>query len=405
LCVLAERERRAAEREEERDHPDHGARARRESTQAIHGCSFRWRSIGRFHPMSDGTAMRRRGLTKTHKRMLGAAGSIAVVVLVFAFVLPRIADYRDVFDVLRDLAWQDWALLAGAVVLNLATFPPPWMAALPGLGYREGMAMTQASTALSIVSPAGAAVGMAASYSMLRSWKFPSAAVALAVAVTGIWNQLANLVFPIVGLALLSLENETHRALQTAAIVGLAVLIVVVTCFALVLSRETWANSIGDRAARLATRVLRLVRKGAVGWGGASFVRFRSDALGLLRHRWHVITVATLAGHLTVFVLLLVCLRVTGVTGSEVTVIEAFAAWALVRILGALPLTPAGVGIVEVGLTGALVAFGAPNAEAVAATLLYRALTVLPTLALGLLAAATWRTHHPGEAIGSPSDP
>ena len=35
----------------------------------------------------------------------------------------------------------------------------------------------------------------------------------------------------------------------------------------------------------------------------------------------------------------------------------------------------------------------------------YRGLTVLPTLALGLLAAATWRTHHPGESIESPSDP
>ena len=345
------------------------------------------------------------GLTKTHKRMLGAAGSIAVVVLVFVFVLPRIADYRDVLDVVRDLGWQDWALLAGAVVLNLATFPPPWMASLPGLGYREGMAMTQASTALSIVSPAGAAVGMAASYSMLRSWKFPPAAVGLAVAITGLWNQLANLVFPVVALALLTFEDETHRALQTAALIGLAVLVVVVVGFALVLSRAERAQSIGDLAARLTTRALRLFRRGPVGWSGESFVGFRERALGLLRRRWHVITLATLAGHLTVFVLLVVCLRVTGVSDSEVTGIEAFAAWALVRILGALPLTPAGVGIVEVGLTGALVAFGAPNAEAVAATLLYRALTVLPTLALVLLAAATWRTHHPGETIGSPSDP
>ena len=345
------------------------------------------------------------GLTKTHKRMLGAAGSIAVVVLVFVFVLPRIADYRDVLDVVRDLDWQDWALLAGAVVLNLATFPPPWMASLPGLGYREGMAMTQASTALSIVSPAGAAVGMAASYSMLRSWKFPPAAVGLAVAITGLWNQLANLVFPVVALALLTFEDETHRALQTAALIGLAVLVVVVVGFALVLSRAERAQSIGDLAARLTTRALRLFRRGPVGWSGESFVRFRERALGLLRRRWHVITIATLAGHLTVFLLLVVCLRVTGVSDSEVTGVEAFAAWALVRILGALPLTPAGVGIVEVGLTGALVAFGAPNAEAVAATLLYRALTVLPTLALGLLAAATWRTHHPGETIGSPSDP
>ena len=45
---------------------------------------------------------------------------------------------------------------------------------------------------------------------------------------------------------------------------------------------------------------------------------------------------------------------------------------------------------------------GAFSWVAVAATLLYRALTVLPTLALGALAAATWRTHHPGEGLESP---
>jgi len=355
--------------------------------------------------MSDGTPSRRRRLTKTHKRLLGGAGSIAVVVGVFVFVLPQFANYRDVLDVLRTLTWQEWSVLVGVVLLNLATFPPPWMAALPGLGFRQALVMTQASTALSIVSPAGAAVGMAASYSMLRSWRFSSAAVGLAVAIAGIWNQLVNLAFPIVALALLTAADQGHPALRTAALIGLAVLVVAVTSFALVLWRAEWAGRIGDLAARLANRTLRLVRRGPVEWGGASFARFRSQALGLLRRRWHVITVATLAGHLTVFLLLLVCLRVTGITVGEVTLTEAFAAWALVRILGALPLTPAGVGFVEVGLTGALVAFGAPNAEAVAATLLYRALTVLPTLTLGLLAAATWRSHRPGEAVGSPSDP
>jgi uncharacterized membrane protein YbhN (UPF0104 family) len=47
------------------------------------------------------------------------------------------------------------------------------------------------------------------------------------------------------------------------------------------------------------------------------------------------------------------------------------------------------------------VAFGASNADAVAATLLYRALSILPTLGLGMLAAATWKTHHPGDALES----
>ena len=353
--------------------------------------------------MSDGTPTRRRGLTKTHRRLLGGAGSIAVVVLVFVFILPQIADYRSVLDVVRGLGWEQWVALALAVVVNLATFPPPWMAALPGLGYRDGMAMTQASTALSIVSPAGAAVGMAASYSMLRSWGFRSAAVGLAVAITGIWNQLMNLAFPVIALALLTTVDEKHPALETAAFIGVAVLIVATVSFVLVLSSSDRAQRIGDLAARLASRAKRVFRRPPVAWGGDSFARFRLQALGLLRRRWHVITVATLLGHLTVFVLLLVCLRVTGINGDEITGVEAFAAWALVRILGALPLTPAGVGFVEVGLTGALVAFGAQNAEAVAATLLYRALTVLPTLGLGLLAAATWRTH--GGGVDSPSDP
>ena len=79
--------------------------------------------------------------------------------------------------------------------------------------------------------------------------------------------------------------------------------------------------------------------------------------------------------------------------------IEAFAAWSLVRVLGAVPFTPGGLGLVELGLSGALVAFGAANADAVAVTLLYRCLTVLPTLGLGMLAAATWRTHHPGQNL------
>ena len=151
--------------------------------------------------------------------------------------------------------------------------------------------------------------------------------------------------------------------------------------FALALSAPRRARQIGDLAARLVSRVKRAFRRKPVGWGGEDLAAFRTRALDLLRRRWHVITLATLAGHLTVFLVLLVCLRAVGVSADEVSAIEAFAAWSLIRILGVIPLTPGGLGIVELGLSGALVAFGASNVDAVAATLLYRALTVLPTLA------------------------
>jgi uncharacterized protein (TIRG00374 family) len=126
-------------------------------------------------------------------------------------------------------------------------------------------------------------------------------------------------------------------------------------------------------------------------------VRFRGETVDLLARRWHVITLAAFAGHLTVFGVLLVCLRATGVPSSEVTWVEAMAAWGLVRLLTAVPITPGGVGIVELGLSSALVGFGAGNAEAVAAVLLYRVLTVVPTLVLGAMLGLTWRRHRAPE--------
>jgi putative heme transporter len=92
---------------------------------------------------------------------------------------------------------------------------------------------------------------------------------------------------------------------------------------------------------------------------------------------------------------LLMCLRAFEVPDSAVSVVEAFAAWSLARLLTIVPLTPGGLGVVELGLTGALVGFGGANAPVVAAVLVYRFLTVVPTLALGLLALATWKRHRP----------
>ena len=99
------------------------------------------------------------------------------------------------------------------------------------------------------------------------------------------------------------------------------------------------------------------------------------------------------AAAVTVFLLLVLSLRAVGVSGSEVDVIEIFAAWSLVRIIGAIPITPGGFGIVELGLTTALVAFGGNNAGVVAGVLIYRFLTVVPTIVLGGLSALTLRSH------------
>ncbi len=342
---------------------------------------------------TEKTTARRRRFTWRHALAVGVG--LAVVVATFAFILPKIADYRDVWDVVQTLSWKDITLLAGATVLNLVTFAPPWMAALPGLRFRQAFVVTQASTASTYVAPGGVAVGMGVSFAMLRAWGFDSTAVGLAVAVTGVWNQLAMLAFPTIALVLLTLTGDSHAALDSIAYLGLAIFVVVFGAFAAGLSTPTLARGIGDLAARIASWAKGLIRKKPVTWNGESFVGFRNRTNSLLKRRWHVLTLTTLAGHLTVFLVLLVSLRVLDVSVDEVSAVEAFAAWSLVRLLGSIPITPGGLGVVELGLTTALVGFGGHQVEVVAAVLVYRFLTVVPTLLIGLATGATWKRYRP----------
>jgi uncharacterized protein (TIRG00374 family) len=330
------------------------------------------------------------GLVKKGK-LIGIVISVVVVVGVFAFVLPRIADYRAVWATIQGLTWKQGAALLVAEIVNLATFAPPYMSALPGLGYWRASVITQASTASTYVAPGGAAVGMGLSFGMLRGWGFQAGAVTLAVTLTGVWNQLFMLAAPAVALGLLTFQGGSNKTLQIVALVGFVVFVAAMAAFVAALSRERLARSIGDFAARWTSRLLGLIRRKPVTWDGESLVRFRLQTVGLLRRRWLPLTLATAAGQLSVFVVLVVCLRTLGVDSHEVTLTEAFAGWTFVRLLGSLPVTPGGLGIVELGLTGALVGFGGPNDAVVAAVLLYRVITIVPTLLLGVAAGVIWQ--------------
>ena len=325
------------------------------------------------------------------KRVLLGVGGAVLAVATFAFFLPKIADYRDVWGVVQGISWE-WALVLLAVTaLNIATFAPPWLVLLAGLRFWPALMMTQATTALSIVVPGGAAVGIATAYGMLRRSGFAPGAVARSVTLVSLWNQLANLAYPILALFLLTIAGEETAVLATAAFVGVAILGIAVGSLVLVLYSTRMAGEIGDLAARASSAVKARLHRQPVTWSGRSFERFRIDVVDILKRRWHLLTLATLAGSLTVFAVLLVSLRALQVPSAEVSVAEAFAAWALARIVGSIPITPGGIGVVELSLTAALIGFGGNNAGVVAAVLVYRFLTIVPTLVLGTVSAAFWR--------------
>ena len=107
------------------------------------------------------TARARGGALKPWvKRGLAIALAVAVIVGTYVFVLPQFADYSEVWAQVRTLSWEWIVVLLATVVLNLATFAPPWMVALPGLGYWPAQTVTQASTASTYLAPGGPAVGI-----------------------------------------------------------------------------------------------------------------------------------------------------------------------------------------------------------------------------------------------------
>ena len=146
-----------------------------------------------------------------------------------------------------------------ATVFNLFTYWLANMAALPGLRLGQAAVVTQTTTSVANTLPAGGAVAVGLTYSILRSWGFTGTAIALYIGVTGIWNIFMKLALPVLSLALLAITGQAAPALVVAALIGLAVLVVAVALFALALCEE------GVRAAdRRRARPVRLVVPEAV---------------------------------------------------------------------------------------------------------------------------------------------
>jgi putative heme transporter len=336
----------------------------------------------------------------TWRKVASAAISVAIVVGVFAYAIPQIADYSDVIDTIATLTPLELWSLIGVTVLNLVSYWLANMAALPGLGFWQAAIVTQTTTSVANTLPAGGAIAVGLTYQILRSWGFSGSDIALYVSVTGLWNIFAKLALPIVSVGALVLTGESSGAFVVAALIGLAVLAVAVGVLAALFSSERLARRIGEIAGRAISWVKRLFRKDPVTDMADRAATFRDDTIGLVRSRWIWLTVATVASHLALFAVLLMALRHVGVSEADVSTSQALAVFAFGRLISALPVTPGGLGVIELGYIGGLrAAAGEENAAAiVAAVLLFRLLTYVVQIPIGGVTYLLWRRTANGDA-------
>jgi uncharacterized membrane protein YbhN (UPF0104 family)/membrane-associated phospholipid phosphatase len=317
--------------------------------------------------------------------------SLVLVVAIFYYLLRGI-DLRLVWAEIRAMTWTEDAVLALLGAWNLATYAFVWMSVTPGLSFGRAMVMTQSATAVTNTVPTvGPAIGVGLTYQMLGSWGYSGARTTVAVLVSGVWNAFAKLALPILALALVLLQGGAGGGRVVAAIGGIAGLVAAIVVFALLLRSEELARRFGLLAGRVASRLLGLVgRPPVAGWELAT-VRFRTRTLELLEHGWVPITATTVVSHLSLYVVLLACLRAVGVSDAEVSWAQVLMVFAFARLATAIPVTPGGAGVVELVLIGGLTAAGGDREQVTAAVLVYRALTwALPILA-GIGCYLWWR--------------
>ena len=338
-------------------------------------------------------------------KILRTAGSIALVAAIFGFAVPHFASYRSVWASTAAMTWPHVLLVAVAAAASMASTWIMICAVLPTIRLREAAVVNLGSNAVATTLPAGGALAMGVSWAMLSSWGVGTAQYVLYTLVSGVWNVFARLGLPVLALLVLATAARPGGGLIAAAAVGLLLLAAMAVGLALLVRSEAFAFRAGRALQYAAVTACRLIRRRATFDVPGSLLGFRRQAGALIAARGWRITVTTAAANLTLWLVLLACLRGVGLSQAQVSWQTSLAAYAFVRLLTVLPITPGGLGITELGLIGILTAGAGHQATAqvTAAVLLYRAVTYLPPIPLGAVACLAWR-YTPG-LIHASSEP
>jgi uncharacterized protein (TIRG00374 family) len=327
------------------------------------------------------------------RKVLRTAVSVVVIAATFGVALPRIASYHSVWDSLQAMTWFYVVLIGVAATASLVSYWFGICAVLPSLRLREASVLNLSSNAVANTLPAGGALAMGVSWAMLSGWGVGTEEYVLYTLVSGIWNVFARLGLPVLALLALLTVSRPDAVLVGSAGAGLALLVAAAAGLGLLMHSERFAFGAGRVLQRAAAIACRLARRPAPSRIAESLTGFRSRAAGLISARGWRITVTTAAANVILWLVLLACLRGTGLSQAQVSWQTSLAAYAFVRLLTVLPITPGGLGITELGLIGIL-AVGAGHqdtAQITAAVLLYRAVTYLPPIPLGAIACLAWR--------------
>ncbi len=314
-----------------------------------------------------------------------AAGAISLYLLA-----PQLLELWEQAPLLEDVQWR-WFFLMGGLMTG--AFVALWAltrTAAPGISWFVAATSQLTSNAAIKIIPGGIVAGGAFYFRMLAVSGVPMGQAAAALAAVGVLSNLVLFALPAVAVIIAAISAPIPEGMVPVAIAG-TVLFFAMFSATVVLVRF-------DRPLHLLGRLAETM----VAWAAKRFnrswrftetglVENRDMVVGALGRRWWKALGFAVLNWLLDYATLVAALFAVGANPRVSLVLLAFAGAA---VLGMIPITPGGLGFVEVGLVGMLTISGIPASDALLATLAYRLFQFWLPIPAGLVAYVLFRSRY-----------
>jgi uncharacterized protein (TIRG00374 family) len=327
-----------------------------------------------------------RSALRLPRKQLIWLGMTAVTIYV---IWPRVVSLFSQVPRLTDLS-VPWFLLACAgEAAAFACSCGLFRLALGQHGWFLSTTTQLASNAFSRIVPGGAAAGGSVSYQMLASVGLRGPRIFAAMTASSLLTNAVVLALPLFSLPVILGGEMVDRALVTAAEIGGGVFLLILGVGALLLATDGTLSAVGRTVQRVRNRVQR--HHPPVIDLAAKLIAERNVIRQVMGRRWWEGLLFATGRWLFDFGVLLAAVGAVGARPRPALILLAYVVAAL---LGMLPFTPGGLGFVEIGLVATLQWAGVGPADAVLATLAYRAVSFWLPIPAGIAAYFLFRRHY-----------
>lgn len=322
--------------------------------------------------------------------MLGRAALLAVTGVSLYLLAPALVETFSSWPKLREFS----VLAFGAMLaLKAASFASIWLLMRIVLGVRgwRPVALSQlASNAFGRVVPGGAATAGGMQIRMLRDAGVTTQRGVSGLTASNLLTTATLLALPLLAVPAIFTGAPVSKDLTEGLWIGAIALVALFGLGTVLLVTDRPLAGIG-KFAQAARNRLRPRREPLHDLPGR-LIEERNLVRSMIGERWWEALGASIGWWVFDFGVLLVALEVLG---SDARVSLVLVAYCTANLLGNIPLTPGGLGFVEVGLTGTLALAGVNPGDAIVATLAYRLFNFWLPLPVGGVAAWEYRRHHP----------